>query len=340
MVSFKSHQKIHEEQASKKRTQPELKCPDIGMSFARLGLLMAHLKVHRPSAPLQSKLLRCNRCSKTFNSLQTLLAHCDLHKRKPFWCLSCAKGFRDKKSLDRHLHGHNLRRHTCNICSKSFRVPAELRYHYNTHTGAKPFRCTLCKKSFSQLGNLITHRKKHVGVYVGFSKTPLGTKNPSYSQKRRVAKMKQMIFTGVGNEVEMVTSMKDLEGEEKREYLRKHFEIKDYTSDKSNCDEESKYEEPVPGECYFKLSELPTSSMSGSSVSYSPDACESEEELQRRQRQDKNESQETNFIYRELNKYWEWECFECDLGFDEEAELHLHYMKHASGELPILQDDI
>ncbi|KAF7650643.1 hypothetical protein LDENG_00122810 [Lucifuga dentata] len=38
-------------------------------------------------------------------------------------------------------------------------------------------------------------------------------------------------------------------------------------------------------------------------------------------------------------EYWEWECVECDMGFDEEAKLHLHYVKHATGELPMPQDE-
>lgn len=44
-------------------------------------------------------------------------------------------------------------------------------------------------------------------------------------------------------------------------------------------------------------------------------------------------------VHRE-HKYWEWDCCVCDMGFDEVEKLHLHYVKHATGELPIPQEYI
>uniref|UniRef100_A0A8C6SKM3 C2H2-type domain-containing protein n=1 Tax=Neogobius melanostomus TaxID=47308 RepID=A0A8C6SKM3_9GOBI len=34
-------------------------------------------------------------------------------------------------------------------------------------------------------------------------------------------------------------------------------------------------------------------------------------------------------------KRWEWECCECDVGFDEVTQLHGHYIQHATGDIPM-----
>ncbi|XP_020792853.2 zinc finger protein 135 isoform X3 [Boleophthalmus pectinirostris] len=36
------------------------------------------------------------------------------------------------------------------------------------------------------------------------------------------------------------------------------------------------------------------------------------------------------------SKCWEWECCDCDMGFDEISQLHSHYIRHATGEIPML----
>ncbi|KAK9513579.1 hypothetical protein VZT92_027101 [Zoarces viviparus] len=87
-------------------------------------------------------------------------------------------------------------------------------------------------------------------------------------------------------------------------------------------------------EHHFKISKPP-----GSSGSVPPDEFKSEPvQPPTSQGLDEREPQETN-VWRE-HKYWLWECVECDMGFDEVAELHSHYIKHATGELPMPQDDV
>ncbi|XP_064815439.1 zinc finger protein 814-like [Oncorhynchus masou masou] len=331
LESFRNHQKTHEKEEKKQPT--ENKCPDCGKVFARPSLLVTHLKVHRPPVPMEPSTLKCDQCVKSFNSLQTYLIHMDLHKQKPFWCLACAKGFREEVSLDKHLQGHNLRRHKCDLCEKSFRVPAELRYHYNTHTGAKPYKCTLCEKNFSQLGNLITHRKKHVGVYVGASKTPLGPRNHLFAGRRRVTEMKRLVFTGMGStdEAEVIDMLQEHQEEEEEE--DNDLGEEDSGSEESGSEsssEDSGAEEPSSGS---GLSKSDSSYSSGSDSS--DDSNSSGSGVEEEEHEGKEETVLEAHVAVQQKRPKEWECFECGEGFDQESALHLHYMKHASGELPV-----
>lgn len=293
LESFRNHQTMHEQEVLRNQ---EHKCPDCEKSFVRPSLLLAHLKVHRPAQPMDPGALKCDQCKKKFHSLRSWMDHIELHKRKPHWCSACAKGFRDENSLNKHVDGHNLKRHKCDICFKCFRVPAELRFHYNTHTGLKPYKCTLCKKKFSQLGNLITHRKKHVGVYIGASKTPLGSNTSN--EGRKVTKLKRLVFS-------------DLSKSPKLEEDEEELSENDATASESSAEE-------------FE-SNSPKWSESGSDCS------------------DPEEEEATAVVTTKSNVdgerigHKEWECFECSMAFDQEDELHQHYMNHARGELPVYQ---
>nr|XP_046256488.1 zinc finger protein 501 isoform X3 [Scatophagus argus] len=329
LVSFRKHQQLHENQLSTTKSEAKsqsvenlhkYQCPECGMSFIRRVRLLGHLRVHRPRTPP-----RCDQCDKDFTSEKSLMAHADLHQQRPFWCLSCAKGFIDERTLDKHLQGHSQRQHKCNICHKSFYLPSHLKIHYNSHTGAKPYQCTLCGKSFAFPRNLVSHRKKHLRVHVLSSGISLGMKNSAIIAKNRVFKKKKLRLPDVKEEPEMDTNMEELPGKEEcvqKSELQKSCEDAEFEdhadSDESDCGE------PVH---YFRPSK-PSGSAGSKLGTVEPQAG---------QELDKSESQETH-MHRQ-HKYWEWECCDCDMGFDEVAELHLHYIKHATGELPIPQDD-
>ncbi|XP_039973818.1 zinc finger protein 90 isoform X2 [Xiphias gladius] len=336
LVSFRKHQQLHENQ-SFTAENPEIErkvqnlhryeCPDCGMSFIRRTRLLGHMRVHRSRKPLKSKPPRCDQCNKEFTSIKSWMIHINIHKEKPFWCLSCAKGFRDEVSLDKHLQSHSLRRHKCDICHKSFKLSAQLMNHYNTHTRAKPYQCSFCGKTFSHSANLITHKKKHLRVYVGSSGLSLGIKNSATITKKRVIKKERPVLTSVKDEPEMDTNMEELlEKEGSLERSETQMPCEDAKVGDPANSEESDCGEPL--HCL--------AGMAGSDPS---DESKSETAQPRAGEDlDKNESQKTN-MHRE-HKYWEWECFECDMGFDDVAKLHLHYIKHATGELPFPQDDI
>ncbi|XP_010752780.2 zinc finger protein 189 isoform X3 [Larimichthys crocea] len=344
LESFRKHQQLHEKQpyippkafryhASAKELHKH-ECPECGMAFIRRARLRGHLRVHKSPKSLKSKQsrcdqrvrksykslkskqCRCDQCNKNFTSVTSWMAHIDLHKQRPFWCLSCAKGFVDEGALDRHLQGHRLRKHACSVCHKRFRWSAQLTKHSITHTEwAKPFQCTICKKSFSFPGNLIVHRKKHHRVYAGSSRMPQNIRRKKGKFKHHIISKTQSL-TSVREEPEMEELATQKQWEE--------AELWDHTnSEESDCGEPFHH---------FNSSEPP-----GSAGSDPHDEWKSETgEPQAGQKMSERESQETH-RHRE-HKYWEWECCECDMGFDEVAKLHLHYIKHATGELPIPQD--
>ncbi|XP_076593666.1 uncharacterized protein LOC143324808 [Chaetodon auriga] len=335
LVSFRKHQRLHENQAPTTKSQHvedlhKYECPDCGMSFIRRARLLDHLRVHMSREPFKSKPPRCEQCNKDFSSLKSWMAHLDLHKQKPFWCLSCAKGFTDEGALDKHLQSHNLKQHECNTCHKSFHMSTHLINHYNIHTGVKPHQCTICGKSFSFPGNLNSHRKKHFRVYIGSSGRSLGIKHSAIIAKRRILKMKRRILTSVKEESEMDTDMEEQPGNEEHAEKSEPREPREDAEFGDHADSED-------SDCGEPMHHFKPSKPLGSDGPDPPDELKSET-VTSQVGQELDESQATR-RHRE-HKYWEWECCECDMGFDEMEKLHLHYIKHATGELPIPLDGV
>ncbi|XP_063735631.1 zinc finger protein 184 isoform X2 [Eleginops maclovinus] len=325
LVSYQKHLQLHENPPSPTKSPhnihnlPQHQCLDCGMSFIRRARLLGHMRIHRSSKSIPP---RCDQCGIDFRSIKSWMSHVDIHRNKPFWCLSCAKGFRSEYSLDKHLRSHTLTKHTCHICHESFHASKQLRIHYNTHSGAKPYQCTFCGKSFFKRGNLLLHRKRHLRAYAGFNGMLRG------SRKRKNQRMKHLLAS-VKEEPEMDTYMEHLPW--KQEPIEENVTQQPCESGDHASSEESDCGEPLH---HFKLSKPP-----GSALSDPHDGLKSEPvQPPTGQALFGSKSQENN-IYTE-HKYWEWECVECDMGFDEVEKLHSHYVKHATGELPIPHDDI
>ncbi|TNN76222.1 Zinc finger protein 91 [Liparis tanakae] len=275
LVSFRKHLRLHKismpkAPESSDQNLVKYQCPECEMPCINQTRLLEHLRVHRSFA---LKPPRCGKCNKVF-SMKSWLAHVDVHKQNPSWCLSCTTGFEDEQLRDEHVQHHNQMEYKCDICLKSFGQSEQLRTHYKCHTGVKPFQCTFCGKSFSHPRYLYSHRKKHLGVDVGSSGIKISA---------NIAE-EQAIETRLLEEQEMDTSPGVLD-----------------------CGE------PVH---HGTISKPPESAGSVHSETEWPQTVKEEN-------------------VRSEHKDWDWECVECDMGFDEMAELHLHYIKHATGELPM-----
>ncbi|KAM9310781.1 uncharacterized protein KZ484_026598 isoform 3-T3 [Pholidichthys leucotaenia] len=309
LSSFQKHQQIHENKTIIKSPSEQIlrkyECPECGMVFIRRTRLIGHLRVHRRQKLNTSR--RCDTCNKMFPNKQVWMAHIHMHTKNPFWCLSCVKGFTTEALLDEHLQSHNQTKQECNNLNKSAQ-PSSLD---STRNEMKPYQCAICKKNFSHPGKLILHRKKHARLYAQGSASIPVKKLPT----------KTTPVTNSKEDEGICTTMEQLSGKEENMLENESqtpsvdAECGDLDNSDSDCGE--------PVHC-LKLSNPPESK----SEDAQPQAGE---EL------DKGEPQES--IKRDKHKYWEWECLNCDMGFDDVAKLHLHYIKHATGEVPMLQEE-
>ncbi|XP_041649272.1 zinc finger and SCAN domain-containing protein 2 isoform X2 [Cheilinus undulatus] len=298
LSSYTKHLKMHNKKAPASKVAQTLnkhECPECGISFFRKARLLGHMRIHRSGIPSNSGYLRCDQCNKNFSSEKSWVAHFELHEQRPFWCLSCSKGFFSEQTLEKHLQSHSLKKHSCNICNKSFRLHTELKHHYNAHSGAKPFLCNICGKAFSHPGNMFSHRKKHGRVLAGSSGLPVGFKKPFVPKMLGVEKHTPALNS---TEQEGGASMNELPGKE-------------------NCMEVVKANKPCE------------------SQSLDSAGSDGKDEFRSETRKQKGEMEIQDAMVFNEHEYWEWECCVCDMGFDEVGKLHMHYKKHATGELPI-----
>ncbi|KAK5601566.1 hypothetical protein CRENBAI_023942 [Crenichthys baileyi] len=324
LVSFQKHQKIHENLPDREKPRTVIdsnlrnyECPDCGMLFIRRTRLISHLRVHRSKR--RNKLPKCDQCNKVFTSVKSWTAHVELHKERRFWCLSCAQGFMNEGMLDKHLQSHSLRQQNHNADDQSIHnakpllCPPKIQ---RTH------HCLHCGKRFWRSKTLFRHKLKHLQCQGGVTSKPPG----SSAFNQGVEDMKEETsLTNRREKLEMDASMEELQVKEenmKIEDQSQHSAAEDGDQDifeDSDCGE--------PGHRY-EISELHRSDNQldrpSSQAGHSPAGRERERAEPR--------------LHRE-HKYWEWECIECDMGFDEMAKLHSHYVKHATGELPIPKEE-
>lgn len=329
LSSFLRHQQQHNETVpvnkwDKKAAKYE--CPHCGTAFIRKARLICHMRTHWSSGPVNLESLNCDQCNKSFTSEKLWRNHIELHKRKPFWCPRCCKGFFNEHSLEKHLQTHNPSVYVCDICSRSFRLHSQLIHHQNTHTGAKPFQCTVCGQAFAIPKELIIHKKIHGRLSSGL---PLGLKKSVTIARKPGIKKQEQTFTSVFEVGD--TNMSEQtdkgflmeESRTQRSYQEAEFEDDVYT---------------VEADSMEQVHPCNTSKTPDFAASDTHHESTSETlQPQTAQQQDKRETGDT--IMYEEHKYWEWECCVCEEGFDEVAELHMHYIKHANGELQIPHDN-
>ncbi|CAD6187503.1 unnamed protein product [Caenorhabditis auriculariae] len=118
-----------------------------------------------PSSNSSQTTYNCQKCSKKFNSPNSLEQHQQVHTcDKQFECKQCGKTFKRSSTLSTHLLIHSdTRPYPCEYCGKRFHQKSDMKKHTYIHTGEKPHKCTVCGKAFSQSSNLITHTRKHTG---------------------------------------------------------------------------------------------------------------------------------------------------------------------------------
>ena len=113
---------------------------------------------------IEGKGLKCNVCSKLFQSKSKLVEHYRKHTgEKPFACQICDKKFAHKCALVDHQTFHSdVRNFKCSICpeSRSFKTKDQLSHHMVFHYEPK-FVCSHCDYKAHTKSNLSQHEKSH-----------------------------------------------------------------------------------------------------------------------------------------------------------------------------------
>lgn len=271
---------------------------------------------------------KCSFCGMVFVSRVQLRAHVKNHAQKILpradlpQCDQCGKSFASTRAWAAHMELHKQHLFWCLGCSKGFPDELALDKHLQGHN-TKQHTCKICRKSFAKIAELAAHHKTHAAAKAyqctmcAKSFTFLGNlilhrkqhlraisggdwRGAKHTSKVRFRKRKEQF--SLSRKEKLGISNPEAQGAGNVE------------SEGSDCGEPMHQLKPPsqPGE-----SELETVALAGQEV---------------------QEKQAGGARLHREHKYWEWDCCVCDMGFGEVEQLHLHYVKHATGELPILQE--
>ncbi|XP_028325938.1 zinc finger protein 184 isoform X2 [Gouania willdenowi] len=329
---------IEKDSDGSEKKRPIYCCSECGKMYTYLTAFRKHLQIHEKKSTVEKvketsgaalKLYECPDCGKSFIRRTRLISHLRVHaleeeiQPKVPSCDQCNRSFNSVKSWLSHLELHKLKPFWCLSCSHGFASEMLLDRHLQNHkkqdhtllkspTGPKVFKCSSCEKTFSHRRKLFSHQKKHHGD---------------------ILQDKSLLDAEMG-EVQMESFPTNLE------QLESNIDVEELPEDKSNnvevelhdqlgnCDDLGDSEDSDCGEPSHCIKSPKPSDLAG------PDQTE-----QYQTSEELNEVKSEPKMHRE-HKYWEWNCLGCDMGFDDVEELHQHYIKHATGEVPMLQFDI
>lgn len=247
---------------------------------------------------------------------------------KPHICSICGKIYTYLVSYLKHLKLHNshsdqplIVKYVCSECGMSFVRHTCLVRHLKSHqkpVASKPptYRCDQCRKEFSSAKKWRKHVKFHKENRFWCLNCAKGFSNEE-SLDRHLWVLHRNYYVPVkmrGEGLNTVTG-----GTIKNERVCGNSDLGDHDNSKKSDYGESEHN--------LKLSE-PFVLTGAESLNKEP---QNEEMLSGSESSAVNLPREPELL--------EWECVECDMSFDEEAKLHLHYIRHASGELLMPQDD-
>ncbi|XP_029958518.1 zinc finger protein 629 isoform X4 [Salarias fasciatus] len=311
-------------------------CSVCGKSYTYQSSFRRHQRLHEiPDPDLQRRqrvdanlpTYECPDCGMSFIRKTRLLSHLRVHRSRREvlsaipGCEQCDRSFHSVESWMAHMNSHQEKPFWCLSCAVGFLSEETLDKHLQNHSQkhsrrrkgpsqlkrlpqGRPFKCPICGKTFCHAGNLFSHkRKKH--RWLLYRRDML--KGDSASAE---------VLGGIGIDASLP-------------------HIKEEEGTTSDMEEAPRSEENMHG----NESEHPQQFEDGADPEDSDSDCGEPLHCFRAPNPSESQAnQNVGDVHRE-HKYFEWECFDCDMGFDDMAGLRLHYIKHATGEIPMLQDD-
>lgn len=280
---------------------------------------------HRNQGDQNLRMYECPDCGMSFIRRTRLIAHLRVHrahaqvKLPPPKCDQCNKCFTSMKSWLAHVDLHNQRQFWCLICARGYTDEVSLDKHLQRHS-LREFNTNECSHMAK---HHMRDKNEHCQSHDTSSSKPLGSS--SFNEKEGdikehtllICKKEELEMDGNTEEqTEKDGNVQTSEGQSPRP----DTDCGGFENCESDCGE--------PVHCFTFSRPF---SCGDPSDEIKSEAGQSQTGLEQAEK-------EPN-VHRE-HKYWEWECIECDMGFDEMAKLHLHYIKHATGEVPIPLDDI
>ncbi|XP_062255149.1 zinc finger protein 208 isoform X2 [Platichthys flesus] len=309
-------------------------CDFCGKLYTYLVSYKKHLLQHdKKSTPKPTVLTlskyQCSYCDMSFHRRTRLRSHLKVHalrkrsKREPYRCDQCNNVFFCPKLLLRHMDVHKKKPFWCLSCAIGFTDELSLDKHLQNHS-RRQHKCDVCQRRFQMSSELLNHSKTHTGAKPHMCS--LCGKGFSY-KPNLIRHQKEHFWSYFGPDgssplIKNSEMKRPAPSSGTGELLEKDkIKQQNETQKPSEDADEASSEESDCGE--------PLHYLSGTADPLDWSNTDSPQP---------QEGQETN-VHR-VHKYWEWECVECDMGFDDVAKLHSHYVKHATGELPFPQFDV
>uniref|UniRef100_A0A8C2ECD0 C2H2-type domain-containing protein n=1 Tax=Cyprinus carpio TaxID=7962 RepID=A0A8C2ECD0_CYPCA len=292
-------------------------CAVCGKFYSYFKSFRNHQKLHRTKDRQHE--IRCEKCQKTFSRPVSLTLHLKLSKQcvpeepSDLHCERCDKSFVSAVVLASHQEMHKQRPFWCDVCAKGFRSSVGLERHLLGHENKK-HTCDICQKSFRVAAEL----RYHYNIHTGAKPYTCDLCHKSFSQMGNLIthRKKHLEVFKEGEDVPLGKRDTGLRGKNRVSVMKK------FVLGANNVFGQEEVMKKDPKEiCEEKHVDVNDAT---SSESDSPDTCDSSDISSDEPQKCLKEEQEVDS---------DWQCIDCGAHFHEESELHMHYMKHARGEV-------
>ena len=146
-----------QENTSPAKPTRKIKCQLCKQKFLTLIELQNHHSTDH-------SIVKCNMCSKCFDSKESLSKHMQQHTAHQWVCDSCGKGFQYESRMIQHQTVHVREpRHHCprSDCNKKFKNIGDYNRHIKTHDSGNWYTCSYCTYCNKDKRNRDSHQRTH-----------------------------------------------------------------------------------------------------------------------------------------------------------------------------------